>query len=55
VAAAWWAFHPQNVETVAWISCRYDLLCGVALLGLLALPWRPGARWAAVLVVLCPK
>ncbi|MBN1699910.1 MAG: tetratricopeptide repeat protein [Spirochaetales bacterium] len=41
-AAAWWAFHPQNVEPVAWISCRYDLLCGVALLGLLALPWRPG-------------
>lgn len=48
VAAAWWAFHPQNVEPVAWISCRYDLLCGVALLGLLALPWRPGWRWAAL-------
>ncbi len=48
VAAAWWAFHPENVEAVAWISCRYDLLCGVALLGLLALPWRPGALRAAL-------
>lgn len=48
LAAAWWAFHPDNVETVAWISCRYELLCGVALLGLLALPWRPGIRRAAL-------
>ena len=48
LAAAWWAFHPENVETVAWISCRYDLLCGAALLGLLALPWRPGALRAAL-------
>lgn len=48
LAAAWWAFHPENVEAVAWISCRYDLLCGVALLGLLALPWRPGAGRAAL-------
>jgi hypothetical protein len=48
VAATWWAFHPDNVETVAWISCRYELLCGVALLGLLALPWRPGVRRAAL-------
>jgi Tetratricopeptide repeat len=48
LGAAWWAFHPDNVETVAWISCRYELLCGVALLGLLALPWRPGVRRAAL-------
>src|SRR5215468_8705654 len=48
LAATWWAFHPDNVETVAWISCRYELLCGVALLGLLALPWRPGVRRAAL-------
>ena len=48
LAATWWAFHPDNVETVAWISCRYELLCGVALLGLLALPWRPGMRRAAL-------
>ncbi len=48
VATAWWAFHPQNVEAVAWISCRYELLTGVALLGLLALPWRPGFGRAAL-------
>ena len=48
LAATWWAFHPENVESVAWISCRYELLCGVALLGLLALPWRPGV-WRAAL------
>lgn len=48
LAAAWWAFHPDSVETVAWISCRYELLCGVALLGLLALPWRPGVPRAAL-------
>jgi hypothetical protein len=48
LAAMWWSFHPDNVETVAWISCRYELLCGGALLGLLALPWRPGMRRAAL-------
>jgi hypothetical protein len=48
LAATWWAFHPDNVETVAWISCRYELLCGVALLGLLALPWRPGVLRAVL-------
>jgi hypothetical protein len=48
LAAAWWALHPDNVETVAWISCRYELLSGVAVLGLLALPWRPGLRRAAL-------
>jgi len=48
LAVTWWAFHPVHVETVAWISCRYELLCGVAALGLLALPWRPGAPRAAL-------
>jgi tetratricopeptide (TPR) repeat protein len=48
VAAAWWALHPENVEVVAWISCRYELLCGVALLCLLAVPWRPGPLRAAL-------
>ncbi|HEY0483622.1 MAG TPA: tetratricopeptide repeat protein [Kofleriaceae bacterium] len=48
LAAVWWAFHPDGVEAVAWISCRYELLSGVALLGLLALPWRPGMRRAAL-------
>lgn len=47
-ATAWWALHPENVEVVAWISCRYDLLCGVALLCLLAVPWRPGPIRAAL-------
>ena len=40
MAAVWWGLHPQNVEAVAWISCRYDLLCAVALLCLLILRWR---------------
>jgi tetratricopeptide (TPR) repeat protein len=47
-AVAWWALHPENVEPVSWISCRYDLLCGVALLCLLAVPWRPGPLRAAL-------
>lgn len=46
VAAAWWALHPEHVETVAWISARYDLLCAIAALGLLA--WKPGGWGAAV-------
>lgn len=48
LAAAWWALHPDNVEAVAWISCRYDLLCGAALLGLVALPRRRGLARAAL-------
>jgi Flp pilus assembly protein TadD len=48
LAAAWWAFHPDNVEVVAWISCRYELLSSVALLGLLAVPWRPGVPRATL-------
>jgi protein O-mannosyl-transferase len=48
LAAAWWAFHPVNVEAVAWISCRYELLSGVAVLAMLAVPWRAGIRRAAL-------
>lgn len=47
LASAWWALHPQNTEVVAWISCRYDILTAVALLGLLAIPWRTGPLHAA--------
>lgn len=47
LVSLWWALHPQNVEVVAWISCRYDILTAVALLGLLAVPWRPGPLHAA--------
>jgi protein O-mannosyl-transferase len=48
LASSWWALHPQNVEVVAWISCRYDILTAIALLGLLAIPWRPGTQRAAI-------
>lgn len=48
IAALWWALHPENVEPVAWISCRYELLCGIALLGLLAVPWRSGLLRAGI-------
>jgi tetratricopeptide (TPR) repeat protein len=47
-AGAWWALHPENVEVVAWISCRYEILCCIALLCLLAVPWRPGPLRAAL-------
>jgi len=49
LAAAWWALHPQNVEVVAWISCRYEILTVIALLGLLATPWRPGPLHAVII------
>jgi tetratricopeptide (TPR) repeat protein len=48
LAAAWWAFHPEQAEAVAWISCRYDLLAALAVLGLLAIPWRPGPARAGL-------
>ena len=41
-----WALHPANVEPVAWVSGRYDLLAGLLAVAFLALPWRPGARRA---------
>jgi hypothetical protein len=44
MAAVWWGLHPQNVEAAAWISCRYDLLCAVALLCLLILRGRADSR-----------
>ena len=48
LASAWWALHPQNVEVVAWISTRYEILTAIALLGLLLIRWRPGATHAAI-------
>lgn len=48
IAAAWWALHPMNVEVAAWISCRYDILTGIALLCLLVIPWRKGPLRAAL-------
>lgn len=48
LVSAWWALHPQNVEAVAWISCRYDILTAIALLGLLTIPRRPGPLHAAL-------
>jgi hypothetical protein len=48
LAAAWWALHPTNVEPVAWLSGRYDLLSALAALAFLILPWRAGARRAAL-------
>jgi hypothetical protein len=47
VGALAWALHPSNVEPVAWVSGRYDLLAGLLAIAFLALPWRPGARRAA--------
>jgi tetratricopeptide (TPR) repeat protein len=46
VAALAWAFHPQHVEPVAWISGRYELL--TALFALLLLLVRREARAASV-------
>ncbi|MFO0584813.1 MAG: tetratricopeptide repeat protein [Anaeromyxobacter sp.] len=42
-AAALWAFHPAQSETVAWVSARYDLVTGVLALALLLLPFRRSA------------
>src|SRR5512137_1235699 len=47
VGALAWALHPANVEPVAWVSGRYDLLAGLLAIAFLALPWRRGARRAA--------
>ncbi len=53
-AAAVFAVHPAQVEAVAWISARADLMGGMfTLLGLLAwLRARPPDRWYAAAVVL---
>jgi protein O-mannosyl-transferase len=29
LASLWWSIHPMHVESVAWISGRKDLVCGV--------------------------
>ncbi len=47
VGALAWALHPANVEPVAWVSGRYDLLAGLFAVAFLALPWRHGWRRAA--------
>lgn len=51
-AALWWALHPLQVETVAWISGRYDLLSGVACMGLLLLQGRAGLATGIARVLL---
>lgn len=48
LGALLWALHPANVETVAWVSGRYDLLAGLLAVALLALPWRAGPGRAAL-------
>ncbi len=48
VGALAWALHPENVEPVAWVSGRYDLLAGLFAVAFLVLPWRPGPRRAAL-------
>lgn len=48
IGALAWALHPANVEPVAWVSGRYDLLAGLLAIAFLALPWRPGPRRAAL-------
>lgn len=48
LAAALFAVHPEQAETVAWISCRYDLLTGAFAVALLLLPWKPGPARAGL-------
>jgi tetratricopeptide (TPR) repeat protein len=45
LAAAWWALHPCQVEAVAWVSARYELLVGIAVVSMLLLQERAGAGW----------
>ena len=47
-----WALHPANVEPVAWISARYDLLTGLIAVAVLLLPWHAGPGHAALLGLL---
>ena len=51
-AAALWAWHPQRVESVAWIASRKDTLFAMfTLLGLFA--WMDRRYWLAYLMMLC--
>jgi tetratricopeptide (TPR) repeat protein len=47
-AALLWAFHPEQVETVAWISARYDVLTALALVAMLLVRPTPGKGRAAL-------
>jgi protein O-mannosyl-transferase len=47
LAALLWAIHPEQVEAVAWISCRYELLAALAAVAYLLLPKRPDLGSAA--------
>jgi hypothetical protein len=47
-----WALHPANLEPVAWISARYDLLTGLLAVAVLLLPWRAGPGHAVRLGLL---
>lgn len=47
LAALAWALHPVQVETVTWISCRFDLLSGLAAATALALLGTDGSVGAA--------
>lgn len=52
LAAAIFAVHPVEVESVAWISERKNLLCGVFYLSamLVYLEHKPGTYWAALVL-----
>lgn len=42
IATCWWALHPEQVETVAWASGRYDLLGSLFCMAALILQTRQG-------------
>ncbi|HNW93960.1 MAG TPA: hypothetical protein PKM88_13710 [bacterium] len=56
LAAALFALHPLQVETVAWISARKELLCGVFSLGAVlahSAARRHGTWWRHAITVSC--
>jgi tetratricopeptide (TPR) repeat protein len=48
MAALLWSLHPGNVEAVAWVSARYDLLAGLFAVALLLVPGGRGPGPAAL-------